>query len=264
MKENQDLITPKSFSEKLEKSESELSKRLNNYLKDPSEENVHDLRTSIRRLLARLDLLPGKVRRKDKSKKIAKEFTKLLRLNAKVRDLDIVLTKIAKSKEASDLNAIARELKDSRKSGLKAARKLASSIKNEELPEVEPDQITGPALKKRFEKVVEKLTGKIEKRLPTVLGEPQNKDELHQLREDSRRLRYTLELDPSSSSNLQILESWQEVLGAIHDSDIFMTHFEKTKDSEKIGSLLERETSGRNDNYEKFCAMAKESPNFHT
>jgi CHAD domain-containing protein len=258
------LITPRSYAAKFAKSQIDLSKRLGKYLKKANEENVHDLRTSIRRFLASSDLLPRSLRTRGRSKTVIKDYGKLLRLNANVRDLDIVLSKLSADRSNPASNALMGDLSEARRSSLKRARRFASSVKDSQTISVRARDIGSSTLRKRFRKVVARLVGRIEKRLPVVLKEPENKNELHQLREDSRRLRYTLELDPKESSNLQVLQSWQEVLGDIHDADIFMSHFYNNSkdDSHKIEGLLQREATARNENYEKFRAMAKETPDF--
>ncbi len=97
-----------------------------------------------------------------------------------------------------------------------------------------------------------------------VVKDPKNTAELHKLREDSRRLRFTLEMDdtPETSKLLPVLETWQEVLGKIRDSDIFIERLEHEKDSSKLREVLNQEKSNRNDNYERFLEIAKESPSF--
>jgi CHAD domain-containing protein len=89
-------------------------------------------------------------------------------------------------------------------------------------------------------------------------------DELHKLREDSRRLRFTLEIDdtPETSRLAPVLEKWQDVLGKIRDSDVFILSFKDEQNSSEIKDVLEQEKSGRRENYEMFLEVAKESPSF--
>jgi CHAD domain-containing protein len=257
------LITPRSFAKRLSKSEEFVAKRLKAYLKEPNEANVHDLRTSIRRLLATADILPKKLRKKDAKKYLA-NYKRLLRLNAKVRDLDIVLSKLSDYKNNSTNGQLLKDLRKSRDSELKKAQRFASSIEADEGFSIRASDLSRGSLRKHFSKSAGELAAKIEERLPVVVKEPANKTELHELREDSRKLRYTLELEDSTSASklLTVLESWQEVLGLIHDADIFIMHFEEENDSPKLRPYLEREISGRNENYEKFRTIARESPSF--
>ncbi len=259
-----EMITPRSYAKNLEKSQKEFSKRLRDYLKDPKEENVHDLRTSLRRVIAVTDILPGKIRRKGKSQDRIGDYQKLLKLNARVRDTDIILSKIASYEGDNDLSQLVKKLEKNRESELKEAQKFAASFDRDDEFEVRPNELPPSALKKRFSKIVERLGAKVDERLPTVLKQPEKKEELHRLREDSRRLRYTLELDDSQESEkIKVLESWQDVLGAIHDTDIFTAYFKgASKKAEKIGDLVARETKSREDNYERFRSVARETPSF--
>ena len=173
MAENPRLITPRSYAEKFAKSEIDLSKRLGNYLKNADEENVHDLRTSIRRFLARSELLPRSIRAKGKWKKSLKDYGKLLRLNAEVRDLDIILSKLSVDKPNMASNSLVDDLNKARKSNLKRARRFASSVKNPQSLSIQAKDISSSTLRRRFSKLVERLVGKVEKRLPVVLKEPE-------------------------------------------------------------------------------------------
>jgi CHAD domain-containing protein len=258
------MIAPESFAEKLAKSENYVAENIQAYLKQPNEDSVHDLRTSIRRLLATSSILPKNIRTKKGSKRYLEDHARLLRINARVRDLDIILSKMGKRREDPAYAKLGKKLAEDRQSSLKKAQKLARAIQEDTVLTIKPDDVSTSSLKKRFKKTAAKLAEKINKRLPIVTKEPENKAELHQLREDSRRLRYVLELDKSkeTSEPLKILESWQDVLGAIHDSDIFIEHFDKGKVSTEIKTLIEPEVSARNENYQKFLAIAKESPSF--
>jgi CHAD domain-containing protein len=79
------LITPHSYNETLSKSEKIVSDKVNAYLKEPSEENVHDLRTSIRRLLTTASILPKKIRAEKESRKYLEGYERLLKLNATIQ-----------------------------------------------------------------------------------------------------------------------------------------------------------------------------------
>src|SRR5262252_3002488 len=88
------LITENSYSTSLQKAEKDAGYMLESYLKEPTAENLHGLRTSTRRMLTIFKLLPGKVR-EGKPKKRMEAFTKLLDLTQKARHFDIVLSRIS-------------------------------------------------------------------------------------------------------------------------------------------------------------------------
>jgi CHAD domain-containing protein len=224
---------------------------------------VHDLRTSIRRLLTTASVLPKTIRRQREFKRHLESYAKLLRLNAKVRDVDIILSKLPRHGDDPNLSKLATQLKQIRESCLKRAKRFASSIKGKEDVSVQAKALSSPLILKRFRKTTSSLTKTLKTHLRIVVREPRNLDELHKLREDSRSLRFTLEMDdsPETSKLLPILEKWQDVLGEIRDSEIFISRVEDGKFSSKLKEVLERERSGRQENYEKFLEIAKESPN---
>jgi CHAD domain-containing protein len=258
------LITPHSYTESLARSEKIVSDKVKAYLKEPSEQNVHDLRTSIRRLLTTANILPKRIRGQQESRKYLESCEKLLKLNAEVRDIDIVLSKLSHHGDDPAYAKLATRLNKTREASIKKAQKFAASLeKKEDLP-ILPKELSAPLIQKRFKKTANTLAKKLKQHLRIVAKEPEDLDELHKLREESRRLRFTLEIDdsPKASKLLPVLETWQDVLGKIRDSDIFITHVKQEKGSPKIREVLEQEKSGRHDNYEKFLEIAKESPSF--
>ncbi len=253
------MITRDSFETSLEKADRTLSKRISAYLKDQNEENVHNLRTTVRRLLALVLILPKKVRNKNKVKKHFAVYEKLMRLNADTRDLDIIISKVEQRNQRQKQGNLAKELKKLRDSSLKPGLRLARSLKGHSRLPVRPKDLSDSELRDRFDKITQRYISRIEKRLPFVMEHPEEEDELHMLREDSRMLRYILDLDKGKNEDEQqaVLRSWQDVLGEIHDSDIFIQYFERAKKSPAIKSLLDAERVIRNRNYEKFLSLAK-------
>jgi CHAD domain-containing protein len=259
------LITPRSYSESLSRSEKIVSDKVKEYLKEPSEENVHDLRTSLRRLLTTANILPKKIRGQRESRRYLENCDKLLRLNAEARDIDIVLSKLPHHGDDPAYAKLAVRLNNTREASIKKARQIASLIEiKKDLP-IHPKEISAPLIQKRFKKSTDALAKRLKKHLRIVVKESKDLDELHKLREDSRRLRFTLEIDdsPKTTKLLPVLESWQDVLGKIRDSDIFISHVKDEKGSAKIREVLEQEKSERHENYEKFLEIARESPRFN-
>lgn len=256
------MITQQSYANSLSKSEKLVSDNVKAYLKDPSEDNVHDLRISIRRLLTTANILPKKIRGEKKSKRYLEIHEKLLRLNAKVRDFDIILSKLPDQGDDPACAKLAKRLQKGRESSLKKAQRFAESISDKTSLRIETRKLSEPIIQKRFKKTAKALTETLKQHLHIVVKEPRTIDELHKLREDSRRLRFTLEIDdnPENARLLPVLETWQDVLGKIRDSDVFISHFENEKQPPKIGKVLEQEKSGRKENYEKFLEFFKESP----
>ena len=191
-------------------------------------------------------------------------FQKLLKLNAEARDTDIILSKLPHHGDDPAFAKLAKSLTESRKSSIRKAFRAASDIRDQRDTLIKTDDIPTKQIQKRFKKAANSLSKKLKSHLAVVAKDPKNSDELHKLREDSRRLRFTLEMDdsPETSKVLPVLEKWQDVLGKIRDSDIFISHFKRLRNSPEIELVLEKEKIGRHENYEKFVQIAKESPRF--
>lgn len=92
--ENMLALDAKLFRKKFEKYVESFNQKLSEYISDPNEENIHDIRTSVRRLEAAYRVAPKKVRRHKQIRSYAKQAKKLFKLNAKIRDFDIICKKM--------------------------------------------------------------------------------------------------------------------------------------------------------------------------
>ncbi len=258
------MITPSSFRENLSRSEKSFSDNVKAYIKEPSEENVHDLRVSIRRLLTGASILPKKIRGTNQSRKYLDNCRDLLRLNTKVRDIDVILSKLPNHGDDPAYAKLTKQLNNVREASIKKGLHLASTIKDNSNT-IPTADLPSSKIQKRFKKSTAALSKKLRSHLRIVAKDPKNTAELHKLREDSRRLRFTLEMDdtPETSKLLPVLETWQDTLGKIRDSDIFISHFKHEAGSPDIKQVLDAEKMVRNENYEKFLEIARESPSFN-
>jgi len=70
--------------------------RLDDYIKDSNENNIHDIRTAVRRLDASYRSLPKNTQRKNKISKYVRTSKRLFKINSQVRDYDIICEKLEK------------------------------------------------------------------------------------------------------------------------------------------------------------------------
>ena len=256
------MITRDSFAKEYDKFLKALTRRVKAYLRDPNAENVHRLRTATRRLQAAFALLPKSARKQPKAQKAMARIKKLMKANATVRDQDIILSKLSMYKKNLTYERLTGDLRKSRKSHLKQAEELALSVqKNSEL-RVKSRDLSEPALKKRYDKVVRKLSSKITSELPLVREDASKVEELHVVRRDCKQLRYVLEMGEFSKppKPLVTLRSWQDLLGTIRDHDVMITHLRGLKQSPEILSALNTEIESRNNSYRKFVETSRENP----
>jgi CHAD domain-containing protein len=255
------LITRESFAKRYNEFAKALTRRVKAYLRDPNPENVHRLRTATRRLQAAFMLLPKTTRNEKKAEKAMARIKELMKVNASVRDQDIVLSKLSKYKQTPAIERLTAGLRKSRKSHLAPARELASHVQKNPGPQVKPKDLSDSALQKRYDKVVGKLSSKIISELPLVREDQAKVEELHVVRRDCKQLRYVLEMSEYSRPPrpLVALRSWQDLLGTIRDHDVMIAYLQSLKKSPEIQSALNTEIENRNGSYRKFVEASREN-----
>lgn len=148
------MITRDSFAKEYDKFAKALTRRVKAYLRDPNAENVHRLRTSTRRLQAAFALLPKSSRKQAKAQKAMARIKELMKVNASVRDQDIILSKLSTYKQNPTYERLVEDLRKSRKSHLEQAKELAFSVQKNPGPRIKPRDLSEPTLQKRHDKVI--------------------------------------------------------------------------------------------------------------
>jgi CHAD domain-containing protein len=256
------LITRDSFAKEYDRFAKALTRRVKAYLRDPNAENVHRLRTATRRLQAAFALLPKTTRNENKAQKTMARIKELMKVNASVRDQDIILSKLSMYKLSPTYERLTESLRKSRKSHLEQAKELALSVQKDPGPRVRPRDLSDPILQRRYNKVVRKLGSKITSELPLVREDPSKVEELHVVRRDCKQLRYVLEMSEFSRppKPLVTLRSWQDLLGTIRDNDVMIEYLRGLRKSAEIQLALNTEVENRNKSYRKFVEVSRENP----
>jgi CHAD domain-containing protein len=256
------LITRESFAKEYNRFAKALTRRVKAYLRDPNAENVHRLRTATRRLQAAFALLPKTTRNENRAQKTMAHIKELMKVNASVRDQDIILSKLSMYKQSPTYARLTEGLRKSRKSHLEQAKELALSVQKDPGPRVKPRDLSDPILRRRYNKVVRKLGSKITSELPLVREDPSKVEELHVVRRDCKQLRYVLEMAEFSRppKPLVALRSWQDLLGTIRDNDVMIAYLQGLRRSAEIQVALNIEIENRNKNYRKFVEVSRENP----
>lgn len=249
-------MTKTIFERKFEQNLRRVNRRLKAYLADPeNEENIHDIRTSIRRMDATFSLLPKKIRKQYRGN--IKSYRELLRANSKARDYDIIIGRL-KILQASGMEA---ELNGKKKTVLARAVKLTRSL--DKLPQLQ----LGPADEERLAKISGRLVKRISELIPIVLSDGSKVDELHRMRRNFRELRYTLDVVPPEIRKKYkdsvhkvigrgvVFRELQDALGSIHDCDITIEYLR----SMNANQILEKEINNRRRFYEKFVKYVNDT-----
>lgn len=190
--------------------------------KEANVENIHDLRTSIRRLNASASVVPRRTRKKGSVRRFVRRSRKLFRMTTPLRDFDIVRSvlspfpRLPQLRNGGETNP-ERELLASK--ALREARRLLRL----KVPKLKNGTVSNSVLKKRLTSSIFKSVKILRRDLPVIAGDPTKVDLLHDTRKTAKKLRYQLELLPETSVRseaLRLLENWQQSLGRVHDLDL--------------------------------------------
>ena len=262
-------IDLETFLDKAERNIRRVDNRLDDYIKNPNEENIHNMRTAIRRLQSTYISLPKKLRKKKKIREFVIKSKELFRINSKIRDYDIISEKLSKDVQSSpqqqNIEHLQKLLKSQRKRMLNKAKGIALELRKISVPKLRDSDISQNKLEKRFNSIANKFVDRIKKNFPIVVANSQKIRELHEMRKDCKRLRYLMELLPENESNsknkishmINELEKVQNMLGIIHDYDTTIAYLRHQKRKRSIKTIIEKIANIRQDKYEQFVLYYK-------
>jgi CHAD domain-containing protein len=237
--------------------------RVNKYIKDPNEKNIHDVRTAIRRLDATFLILPKNIRKGSQLSEYVLKCKEFFKVNSEIRDYDIIYSKLQKYPSNAQRDNVIETLRATREASLEHAKGLADSLKSTDTTKIiDRIGVTEKELQKRFDKILARLISKIESTFPIILTDPLKVEELHDLRIACKKLRYLLELLPDDHQGAlktrKTLQKLQDILGAIHDYD-FTTEYlnSKAQLSEEIKEIINSENEDRKHKFDEFLRYSK-------
>jgi CHAD domain-containing protein len=249
----------KIFLKKIEKITDNFSRILQEYIKNPNEANVHDIRVTIRRLETSYHILPKSVRKSEMIREHMKQIKLFFKLNTEIRDYDIICSKM-ESKYIDQTYYLVTILKNYRTKKLHSAIEIALKILHKSTPKIPDKMIKESKLNRRYLKVIDKIKLDIQKNTIIALGDEKKIEELHMLRKDFKKLRYSLELSSNKRKIVQILKNLkkiQDVLGDIHDNDIIIDHLRSVEQNSKYLGIIESEVVERSKKYHTFITALK-------
>ncbi|MDW0119129.1 MAG: CHAD domain-containing protein [Nitrososphaeraceae archaeon] len=248
-----------SLSENLQR----VNNRVSKYLKTPNAKQIHDVRTSIRRLDATYLILPKKNRTGSSLSDYVLKCKEFFKVNSEIRDLDIIYEKLQKYPSNAQRNRVIDTLKASRDATLKRAKTIARSLKSTDTTRIiDRIGVTEKELQKRYNKMISRLIFRIESIFPAVLTNQAKLEELHDLRISCKKLRYLLELLPEKKDNMlktrKTLQKLQDILGTLHDYDFTIEYLSSVGQSSiEIQEIITIEKEERNAKYHEFLRFCK-------
>ncbi len=251
------------FLTRLSENLQRVNNRVSKYLKTPNAKQIHDVRTSIRRLDATYLILPKKNRTGSSLSDYVLKCKEFFKVNSEIRDLDIIYEKLQKYPSNAQRNGVIEALKASRIATLERAKTIARSLKSTDTTRIiDKIGVTEKELQKRYNKMISRLISRIESTFPAVLTNQAKLEELHELRISCKKLRYLLELLPEDKNNVlktrKTLQKLQDILGTIHDYDFSIEYLSSLGQSSiEIQEIITIEKEERNAKYHEFLKFCK-------
>jgi CHAD domain-containing protein len=194
--------------------------------KEANVENVHDLRTSIRRLSASVGALPPGLRKKGSVRRFVKQSRKLFRTTTPLRDFDIIQSLLSPFPHLSRFGKGGEKSPERKRLATKASER-ARRLLRLKVPRFKNGIVDSRESKKRLASSISRSVETLRRDLPLVAGDPTRVDLLHDTRMTAKKLRYWLELLPETkvkSETLSFLENLQQSLGRVHDLDLALEY----------------------------------------
>jgi len=245
------FLTKKSFIAKVRSYGLEFKKKVEKYLGNTNEKNIHDIRTSTRRLHVTYSLLTKKIHGKPEISSYYRLSKVLFKYNSDIRDVDIICQHL-KSYDNKESARVQKYLVRKRAKKLKSAIDLAGQMKVLPLPEIDEKYLSTKKIESKFANEKEKFLNRIVRNIPTVTSDSRRIEELHELRKNSKKLRYLLELLPKQDEGVSKLIKMQDKLGSIHDFDITIAFLKRCKQDSMLQSIIQSEAHQRNKKFQEF------------
>lgn len=251
-------ITRASFDAVTRRRTRTLAGRLAKYIESPGSAESHALRTAIRRFQASFRVLPRQFRMTRKNRAYANGCKRLLEATARIRDVDVVIQRLAKHPNLRDRGRLVSLLDGIRSPMVGPAMSYAESLAKARPAIDTPSQ---SRLANRFRKTVLRTASRAIADLDATVTDQSNVQALHSLRRNCRRLRYTLEFLPESaevSKLLKRLGAWQDRLGLIRDRDIVVAYLSRPGFGVEAREVVARESKVRASEYSDVAASGKQ------
>jgi len=252
-------LKKKSFLKKFEEITENFCHKTDAYVSEPSDENIHDIRVAIRRLESAHRIFPKTVKTRTGIRNYVKNAKMLFKLNAEIRDFDIICARL-ETKYQNKTHDLVEALKNQRKGRLEEANKIALKLSNLRPPKISETILKESKFKRRYKKIINEIVLNIQKNFIISLRDERKIEELHMLRKDFKKLRYSLELASNTKTTsflVKSLKSIQNILGEIHDSDIIIEYLKNVEQNSEFLDIVESEVLERRKKYRAFIAFFK-------
>ncbi|MCB1670344.1 MAG: CHAD domain-containing protein [Pseudomonadales bacterium] len=228
---------PHQFTDRLDHFRCQLSR----YLQSQDADTIHDFRTSFRRLQATYSIYPP-VARSNAAVEYLQLARQLFKLNSLIRDCDIMLDKLDHHGPGADpdRNRLTASLLKRRRNQEVAAMEAAQQLARLSPPTLSADK---RALRKRLRCRIRHRVQSILGHIPRIVADPSNSEALHNMRKQTKKLYYLLELawGQNRRARMTKIKEIHTVAGEIHDCDVTIQYLNDCSSLLENGaSLIDR------------------------
>ena len=251
-------VPPALFLAEYQRLTERMGRCLREYLGDPGRAQTRDLRASVRRFEAAVRVLPKRAREEKKMRRCRKRCRALLRATSRLRDVDVLTERFSRYPGDAMVGLVVANLGEERTEFVGDSTRAAWALFEQQPPVLSRRDLR--SLGRRFEAVVEELEGDVQRGVRASVEDESRVDELHALRKDCKRLRYTLELVPAgprASRLVRVLQRWQDALGEIRDLDVALEYLARAKQTAGVRRALAAERALRHERYLAFVRMSR-------
>lgn len=232
------MLDSREYANRVNALQRRLHSLVRSVLKRAQVDDVHDMRTALRRLQTIAGLLP-----RGGGRSAYLESLKVLsRASRELRDLDVIALRLD-SHPGNAPGGVRKELSIQRE---KAAEELQEKLKEYD----ENWFLFKPGKQKILQAVetharaVKKAERRLDELLPGISVEPVEMEELHEFRKTGRKLRYLLELT-GEKARIRKLTEIQDRLGELRDIDLTLGYISQSGESDALGKVVSREKARR-------------------
>jgi CHAD domain-containing protein len=233
-----------------------LDSRVKALIAKPNSKNVHDMRTSIRRIEATFKLLPKDIRKRHTLSDYLTGAKSLFRATSPIRDIDIVKVNLRKFETITEISDLLKRNEEKRAHFLIAATRSAKRFEKIPPPRIRASQISESRLAKRRKKLVRRFEDNLREQIQIMLSNPKP-EQLHDFRKNCKMLRYTLEIDSSKKKLLMTLENLQTILGSLMDTYTTLQYVSESSLGETIAPIVDQLNSSKNRDYARFVSTLR-------
>lgn len=252
------MNSAKGFARDLSGLTDKVESRVKALIAKPTPNNIHDIRTSIRRIEASFNLLPKNVRKTKSVSAYLARAKSLFKTTSSIRDIDIVALHLKKYETITWIQELLKKNEHKRSQLLVAATRSARLFEKTPAPNVKASQISESKLAKRRKKLEKKFEKILRDQTSTMLFSPKP-EQLHEFRKSCKMLRYTLEFESNKKRKkpLASLENLQTILGSMMDGYITLEHLSQASLGEAASQIIDQLNAAKDKDYAKFAAILK-------